>query len=187
MKIECLHKEDKLNSLTSGQLQRKIHYAVSQFEHIAEQKRLRQSLQMAKTNHPSKKSSDCSGTLDMSVTVRQVDQRHHRQASTPVHHSWKSYVDRLFEQGNSADEIQRSLREAATSSAALDHQKLQEVFDYIASKSKQPRATTAPAGIEFVSKPIKTKAIPHSSSPKSLIFESNPMPISSKSPVVMIV
>lgn len=161
--------------MTSGQLQRKIRFAMSQLQEIAEQ--------MIKTNCSIKTSTDCSGKLDMAVTVRQVDQRHNRQSSTPVHQSWKSYVDRLFDQGNSADEIQRSLREAATTSMPLDQKKLQEVFAYIHAKSKQPRATTAPAGIEFVSKPIKTKGIPHSSSPKSLIFESNFTPRSSKSTV----
>ena len=179
MQIEHLHKNDKLNSLTSGQLQRKIRFATSHFQRVADQIHL----QTIKTNRPTKKPSDCSGKLDMAVTVRQIDQRQTRHSATPVPHSWKSYVDRLFERGNSADEIQRSLREAAATSVALDQQKLQEVFDYIHSKSKQPRATTAPAGIEFVSKPIKTKGIPPSSSPNSLIFESNFKPKPAK-PIV---
>lgn len=146
---------------------------MSQLKHVDEPSPLRTPAQATKKNHEStssaKKSSECSGSVDMAVTVRQIEQRRN---PPPVNPTWKSYVDRLFEQGHSADEIQRLLREASEASSERDHPNLQEVFDYIKTTAKSKRAKNAPAGIEFISRSPKTISPFRELSPSTNLFQS---------------
>jgi hypothetical protein len=91
------------------------------------------------------RNSECNGRVDMSVTVRQVDKPSNRQTEASSDQNWKPYVDRLFEQGLSADEIQRLLHEAAKTSMLNDDQRLQDVFNYINIKANRQRTTTTTA------------------------------------------
>jgi hypothetical protein len=155
---------------------------MSQLKHVDERSISRTPMQSAenKRREPAssaKKSSECSGSIDMAVTVRQIDQRCNQ---TPVNPTWKSYVDRLFEQGHSADEIQRLLREASEASPERDHPNLQEVFDYIKTTAKSKRAKTAPSGIEFITRSSKTK-----SSVRELSRRENTMVSQTSSPTLV--
>ena len=126
---------------------------MSQLKHVDEQYPIQATKKIPEPAGSAKKSSECSGSIDMAVTVRQIEQR---RTPPPVNPTWKSYVDRLFEQGHSADEIQRLLREASDASPERDPPNLQEVFDYIKTTAKSKRAKTAPSGIEFISRSPKT-------------------------------
>jgi hypothetical protein len=158
--MERLHTTQRLNNLTTGQLQRKIRYAMSQFKSTDEHSYLQNSLKTTKTNRSKtnpRKNTDCNGRVDMAVTVRQIDNRHNRQSVVSSDQNWKPYVDRLFDQGHSADEIQRLLREAAETTMQSDDQRLQDVFNYINTKANYQRAKTAPTGIAFVATSTKAK------------------------------
>ena len=151
---------------------------MSQLKSVDAQSHVRTQTQPVKKNQEPassvKKSNECSGSIDMAVTVRQIDQRRNRSSLTPVDQTWKSYVDRLFEQGLLADEIQRLLREAAETSPERDHHNLQEVFNYIKTKAKPERAKTAPSGIEFISRSSKTMSPFRELSRSGSLFQSSP-------------
>jgi hypothetical protein len=135
---------------------------MSQFKHIDERVHLQNNLKTTRNNRSeinSKRNTECNGRVDMAVTVRQIDKRHNRQSIISPDQNWEPYVDRLFDQGHSADEIQRLLHEAAEATMRSDDQRLQDVFSYIHTQAKQQRAKTAPAGIEFISTPTKTKLV----------------------------
>ncbi|CAF3501540.1 unnamed protein product [Rotaria sp. Silwood1] len=152
--IERLYTTERLNKLTTGQLQRKVRYAMSQLKHIDENSYLRNNFKTTKINHTninSRKQTECNGTMDMAVTVRQIDK--HQTTASPDH-IWKSYVDRLFDQGHSANEIQRLLHKAAEKTMQCDDYRLQDVFNYINTKTKQQRAKTAPSKIASSPKTI---------------------------------
>ncbi len=153
-----MHTAQRLNHLTTGQLQRKIRYAMSQLKHIDEHSYLQNNLKQIKTNR-SRKTTECNGRVDMAVTVRQIDNSHNRQSVVSSDQNWKPYVDRLFEQDHSAEEIQRLLREAAETTMQSDDQRLQDVFNYINTKAKHQREKTAPSGIAFVGTSTKTKSV----------------------------
>ncbi|UJR28800.1 hypothetical protein I4U23_010025 [Adineta vaga] len=152
--IERLHTNKRLDTLTNGQLQHKIRYAMSQFKSFDEN--LYRQHNRKTSDRTSKKSTGCNGRVDMAVTVRQIDQRHNRSSSVTTHQNWKRYVDRLFEQGHSSDEIQQLLYEAARTTMPNDDQRLQNVFNYIDTKAKEDRLKTAPTGIEFISSRVKS-------------------------------
>lgn len=143
-----MHTAGMLNSLTTGQLQRKIHYATTQFKHADETLHGRARSASEETKTTSKRDTECSGRIDMAVTVRQIDQSHDRPASASSSQNWKGLVDRLFAQGHSSEEIQRLLNKAAdtttTPATNNDRQRLQDVFAYINTKA---RSTSS--GIEF--------------------------------------
>jgi hypothetical protein len=148
-----LHSTGKLNSLTTGQLQRKVRYAMSQFKHFDERSYLQNHSKTTKNTRSgtnSRRNSECNGRIDMAVTVRQIDKSYTRQTEVSSEQNWKPYVDRLFEQGLSANEIQRLLHEAAKTTMQSDDQRLQDVFNYINIKANQQRAKTAPSRITSV-------------------------------------
>ena len=130
-----MHNTKKLNDLTTGQLQRKIRYALSKFKCIDEDKCFQNNFKTIENNRSSRKSILCDGTVDALVTVRQVEHKHHHCQSSD--HIWKSYVDRLFDQGRSADEIQRLLYRTTETTMQTNDYHLQDVFNYIYSKDKQ--------------------------------------------------
>lgn len=145
-----MHSTEKLNSLTTGQLQRKVRYAMSQFKHFDERSYLQNHSKTTKNTRSgtnSRRNSECNGRIDMAVTVRQIDKSYTRQTEVSSEQNWKPYVDRLFEQGLSANEIQRLLHEAAKTTMQSDDQRLQDVFNYINIKANQQRAKTAPSRI----------------------------------------
>jgi hypothetical protein len=162
--------------LTTGQLQRKVRYAMSQFKQIDEHSHLRNTMKATKNNRSgtsSRRGNECNGRVDMAVTVRQIEKCHNHQSVVPTDHNWKPYVDRLFDQGHSANEIQRLLREAAETTMQSDDHRLQDVFDYINTKEKQQRAKTAPTGIEFVVTSSKIKSVTRQQSQPTNSFQSN--------------
>ncbi len=145
-----MHSTGRLNSLTTGQLQRKIRYAMSQLKHFDERSYLQNHSKTTKNTRSginSKRNSECNGRVDMAVTVRQIDKPYKRRTEISSEQSWKPYVDRLFEQGHSANEIQRLLHEGAKTTMQSDDQRLQDVFNYINIKANQQRAKTAPSRI----------------------------------------
>ncbi|CAF0715974.1 unnamed protein product [Adineta steineri] len=160
--VERLHTTQKLNSLTTGQLQRKIRYAMSYFKSLDERLYLQNNLKTTRNNRSSvlksKQNTVCNGRVDMAVTVRQIDKRHNQQSEISSEQNWKQYVDRLFDQGYSANEIQQLLHDAAKSTTQCDNQRLQDVFNYIHTKAKQQRKVkTTSSGIEFISTLTQTK------------------------------
>ncbi|CAF0897679.1 unnamed protein product [Rotaria sp. Silwood1] len=170
--IERLYTTERLNNLTTGQLQRKVRYAMSQLKHIDENSYLRNNFKTTKTNHTninSRKQTECNGTMDMAVTVRQIDK--HQTTASPDH-IWKSYVDRLFDQGHSANEIQRLLHKAAEKTMQCDDYRLQDVFNYINTKTKQQRAKTAPSKIAFIASSPKTIPVTSEQSQSTNLFQS---------------
>ncbi|CAF4250565.1 unnamed protein product [Rotaria socialis] len=174
--IERLHSSGRLNNLTNGQLQRKVRYAMSQLKCTDEYSSLRNDFKSTKINRSTVKSTgqtDCNGALDMTVTVRPIDQHHNRQQSVISSHPiWKPDVDRLFDQGHSADEIHRLIHEAATSTPSqCDDYRLQHVFNYIDAKAKQQRARTAPSKIAFVAASPKAKSITHKIFQSTTLFQ----------------
>ena len=175
--IERLHTAQRLNNLTTGQLQRKIRYAMSQFKHIDEQSHLQNNLKQTKNNR-SRKTAECNGRVDMAVTVRQIDNRHNRQSVISSDQNWKPYVDRLLEQGHSAEEIQRLLHEAAETTMQSDDQRLQDVFNYIDTKAKHQRQKTASSGIAFLGTSTKTKSLTRP--PSSVLVNNLPVLFISK-------
>ncbi|CAF4372649.1 unnamed protein product, partial [Rotaria sp. Silwood2] len=173
--IERLYTTERLNNLTTGQLQRKVRYAMSQLKHIDEHSYLRNNFKTTKSNHTninSRKQNECNGTMDMAVTVRQIDKRHNRQSIRSPDHIWKPYIDRLFDQGHSADEIQRLLHEAAETTMQCDDYRLQDVFSYINTKVKQSKAKTAPSKIAFVVPSTKTKPVSPAPFQSTNLFQS---------------
>jgi hypothetical protein len=165
-----LHTTGRLNNLTTGQLQRKVRYAMSQFKHIDEHSYLRNNLKTTKNNRSgtnSRRNSECNGRIDMAVTVRQIDTRHNRQSTVSPDQNWKPYVDRLFEQGYSADEIQQLLYEAAETTMQSDDQRLQDVFNYINTKAK-----TAPSIPAFLATAKETKPMAHQQFQPTNLFQS---------------
>ncbi|CAF3110243.1 unnamed protein product [Rotaria sp. Silwood2] len=173
--INALLQDGKLNNLTTGQLQRKVRYAMSQLKHIDEHSYLRNNFKTTKSNHTninSRKQNECNGTMDMAVTVRQIDKRHNRQSIRSPDHIWKPYIDRLFDQGHSADEIQRLLHEAAETTMQCDDYRLQDVFSYINTKVKQSKAKTAPSKIAFVVPSTKTKPVSPAPFQSTNLFQS---------------
>ena len=133
-----MHSAERLNSLTTGQLQRKVRHAMSQMKHFDERLYLQNHPKPTKDTRSGstpRRTSECNGRIDMAVTVRQVDKPHPRQTDASSDQNWKPYVDRLFEQGLSANEIQRLLHEAAKTTLQSDDQRLQDVFDYINKKA----------------------------------------------------
>ncbi|CAF0733025.1 unnamed protein product [Adineta steineri] len=160
--VERLHTTQKLNSLTTGQLQRKIRYAMSYFKSLDERLYSQNNLKTTRNNRStvlkSKQNTVCNGRVDMAVTVRQIDKRHNQQSEISSEQNWKQYVDRLFDQGYSANEIQQLLHDAAKSTTQCDNQRLQDVFNYIHTKAKQQRRVkTTSSGIEFISTLTQTK------------------------------
>ncbi|CAF0746461.1 unnamed protein product [Adineta steineri] len=160
--VERLHTTQKLNSLTTGQLQRKIRYAMSYFKSLDEHLYLQNNLKTTRNDRStvlkSKQNTVCNGRVDMAVTVRQIDKRHNQQSEISSEQNWKQYVDRLFDQGYSAKEIQQLLHDAAKSTTQCDNQRLQDVFNYIHTKAKQQRRVkTTSSGIEFISTLTQTK------------------------------
>jgi len=173
-----LHSNGNLNSLTTDQLQRKVHYAMSQLKHMDEQSYLQNSLKITKTNH-SRRNSDCNGRVDLAVTVRQIDKPHPNQSTTRNDPNWKPYVDRLFEQGYSADEIQQLLQEAAQSTGLYDDRRLQNVYDYIKTRSNQNDDDISSLGIQFLAnttddndnQPQDFSAIPNSPNKSDIVLK----------------
>ncbi|CAF3535060.1 unnamed protein product [Rotaria sordida] len=173
--IERLYTTERLNNLTTGQLQRKIRYAMSQLKHIDEHSYLQNNFKTIKnnrTNINSRKQTECNGTMDMAVTVRQIDKHHNHQSIVSSNHIWKPYVDRLFDQGHSADEIKRLLHKAAETTMQCDDYRLQDVFNYIDTKSKQQRAKTAPSKIGFNAASTKTKPVTSEQFQSTNLFQS---------------
>ncbi|CAF0796021.1 unnamed protein product [Rotaria sordida] len=173
--IERLYTTERLNNLTTGQLQRKIRYAMSQLKHIDEHSYLQNNFKTIKnnrTNINSRKQTECNGTMDMAVTVRQIDKHHNHQSIVSSNHIWKPYVDRLFDQGHSADEIKRLLHKAAETTIQCDDYRLQDVFNYIDTKSKQQRAKTAPSKIGFNAASTKTKPVTSEQFQSTNLFQS---------------
>jgi len=171
-----LHTTGRLNNLTIGQLQRKVRYAMSQFKHIDEHSYLRNNLKTTKNNRSGtnlRRNSECNGRIDMAVTVRQIDTRHNRQSTVSPDQNWKPYVDRLFEQGYSADEIQQLLYEAAETTMQSDDQRLQDVFNYINTKTNTQRATTAPSIPAFLATAKETKPMSHQKFQPTNLFQSS--------------
>lgn len=159
-----MHVTGRLNTLTTGQLQRKVRYAMSQFKHVDEHSYLQTNLKTTKDNRSgtnSRRTTECNGRIDMAVTVRQIDTRHNRSSVVSSDQNWKPYVDRLFEQGHSADKIQRLLREAAETTMQSDDQRLRDVFDYINTKTSTPRAKTAPSETQSVAAAKKNSPVAH--------------------------
>ncbi|CAF0934072.1 unnamed protein product [Adineta ricciae] len=155
--IERLHTNRKLNNIPVDQLQRRIRYAMSEFKSFDEDLHRQINRSTTKTNH---KTSECSGCMDMAVTVRQIHRRHDRGSTVATHPNWKRYVDRLFEQGHSSEEIEQLLRKAAAPETIQnDDQRLQGVFNYINSKERQERLKAAPTGIEFVASQRKPNSV----------------------------
>ncbi len=168
-----MHTSRRLNNLTTGQLQRKIRYAMSQLKHIDEHSYLKNNLKTTKNNRLGK-NTECNGRMDMAVTVRQIDKSHHRHQSTvSSDQNWKPYVDRLFEQGHSANEIQRLLHEAAETTMQSDDQRLQDVFHYINIKANQPRAKTAPPRTVSMATVEKTEPVTPYQFQSTNLFQSN--------------
>jgi hypothetical protein len=147
---------------------------MSQFKLIDEHSYLRNNLKTTKTNRlgtNSRRNTECNGRMDMSVTVRQIDAHHNRQSAVSPDQNWKPYVDRLFEQGHSAYEIQRLLHEAAETSMQSDDQRLQDVFNYINTKANATRAKTTPSEIRFTATTKKIKPVTHQQLQSSNIFQ----------------
>ncbi len=170
-----MHTNRRLNNLTTGQLQRKVRYAMSQLKNIDEHSYLQNNLKTTKSNRSernSKQNTECNGRMDMAVTVRQIDTRPNHQSTISSDQNWKPYVDRLFEQGHSADEIQRLLHEAAEKTMQNDDQRLQDVFNYIHAQANLQRAKTAPSEIAFVVTPKKIKPVSRQQAPPTNLFQS---------------
>ena len=135
-----------MNSLTTGQLQRKIHYAMSQLKPTDEPAFGQNNLKTTEpTSSNERENEQCSGQMDMVVTVRQVAQPQSQTTEALADESWKPYIDRLFEQGHSPDDIQQSLQKAAQPTLRNDNPYLKDVFNYIKEKADQQRAKTAPS------------------------------------------
>lgn len=134
-----------MNSLTTGQLQRKVQYAVSQLKPTDERIYSQyNSTTVDQSSSNERENNECSGRMDMVVTVRQIDQPETQPTETLAEQSWKPYIDRLFEQGHSPKDIRRSLQAAAKPTLQDDNPYLKDVFNYIDEKTNQQRAKTAP-------------------------------------------
>ena len=110
----------------------------------------------------------------MAVTVRQITKRHYRPSDASVNHSWQCHIDRLLNQGHSAEEIQQLLRKAAEMDKDSDQQRLQDVFDYLHAKVKRAGVRTVASGIEFIpTSPRTTTAGAKRSSPSPTLFQTS--------------
>jgi len=170
-----LHTTGRLNNLTIGQLQRKVRYAMSQFKHIDEHSYLRNNFKTTKSNRSgtnSRRNTECNGRIDMAVTVRQIDTRHNLQSTVSTDQNWKPYVDRLFEQGYSADEIQRLLYDAAETTMQSDDQRLQDVFNYINTKASTQKAKTTPSIPACLGTMKETKLVSYQQFQPTNLFQS---------------
>ena len=179
-----MHSAGRLNRLTAGQLQRKIRYAMSQLKHFDGRLYSQNPPKPTKDTRPGstpRRSNECTGRIDMAVTVRQVDKAHPRQTDASSDQNWKPYVDRLFEQGLSATEIQRLLHEAAKTTLQSDDQRLQDVFDYINRKANQQRAKTAPSRITSVENTKGTESVARQQLPTTNVFHSAKLSETTKS------
>lgn len=109
----------------------------------------------------------------MLVTVRQIDKIQHCQSVVPSDLVWKPYVDRLFDQGYSSEEIQRLLHEAAAASTMpCDDNRLKDVFNYIDRKTKEQRANPASSRITSTAASSEINSITDQLKQSSNVFES---------------
>ena len=152
----------QLNSLTSGQIQRKIQQALSILkndDHQVNRRPIFQNVKLSRypENHR-RQQRDCDGKMDSLVTVRQIEQPPPRPENVSSEHAWKTYVDRLMAKGSSPGEIQRLLQEAAETNMQRDHEKLKIVFDYINRKMKPSESERSSSGIQFFTDSTKKLA-----------------------------
>lgn len=157
-----------MNSLTVGQLQRKIHYAMSQLKPTGERIYSQQNSKTADHMDSNERENDeCRGRMDMVVTVRQIDQPQTQQTGALAEQSWRPYIDRLFQQGHSADDIRQSLQEAAKPTLQDDNPYLKDVFNYIDEK----RAKSAPARRSSVEVEENNKSIARQAVQSTNLFQ----------------